>query len=216
MEIINFKGVDNVVYGTAGGANSYIAATPFAALWEALETSAKNIARIQASNLLERQVYCGAPTEPVDKSNLAAQPADTQPLQFPRTGLTDGNDVAIDETSIPYQMENASYDLAAELATDPSSTLLTSNTIGETGVRRIRSVRGVDVLRREDETEFFASASSITGASNLTDRFPLTVMEWIGIWICGAGAGIDAGPEIPCDETVLDPYDYGYGTGGLP
>lgn len=126
------------------------------AAWLALNTTAKETAIARATmhvNDGNRYPYVGV------------KRTQEQALLWPREGAVERDGQAIASTSIPYQLKNATAELAGLLGTGTSTQTVVS-TSG--AIKREK----VDVL----ETEYFSS-EEITG-STLLDRFP-TVESWL-------------------------------------
>lgn len=112
-------------------------------------------AGVSATRTLDRQSWQGTMTDP------------DQGHAFPRTGLTYADGSAVDPLTIPQQFLDANSELAIDLTagatfdTDPSTA---NNT------RRLKA--------GSVEIEYFRVPGSGT-------RFPLSVMELIGLWLGG-------------------------------
>jgi len=177
-------GAAQIVYGTTAGADAYLKASSHGATtWNALDSAAKQRFLINAARILERQAWIGAPTQTVNKTNYLAQPALTQPLQFPRTGLTDKNGVAVSSSTEPLQVTEASYELALSLA-QSDATVLTQAVQGS-NVKEHRLLQRVEGAVQVDESTSYFAANSTTGGSGT--RFPTIVQELIGFWLAGTG-----------------------------
>lgn len=169
---ITIKSVVTTVYGDLTGANAYLAASINGTAWAALTTGVKSQRMIEATRLFERTGWAGTPTATISKT--LPQPANTQPLQWPRTGLTDRNTVALASDAIPEDVISAIYELANMLTS--TSTLLTSETsAGQKKATTTRTKVGpIDVT---DEIEFFGSIQE-NGS-----RFGTQIDELIGLWL---------------------------------
>lgn len=214
MEIITISGVANAIYGTVTGAKAYLAASSHGQAWLSLDSATQKQRLVTATRILERQSWLGAPTEPVDKSNLTNQPANTQPLQFPRTGLVDRNGVAVDSTSIPMDVDSASYEIALALG-ETTPTIQTSST-ATSNVKRQKDLARVEGAITEDvEREFFRSTldSQLGGPP----RFPTIVQELIGLWLA-SGATVLSVPEFGGSDgcSFIEDQDLGFTGSGLP
>jgi len=161
VAIITIGGNDFSVYETVAEIDVYASAAvgDAATAWNAADPIAKPPPAVSASRLLDRQTWQGAKTDP------------TQAEAFPRTGLyyIDGTPVPSDV--VPQQVLDANSELAMDLLsgaavqTDPSTQQQT---------RRLKA--------GSVEIEYF----NLPGTGT---RFPLAVMELIGLWL---GGGSDA------------------------
>lgn len=212
-EVVTVGGVPEILYGTRAGAKAYHAGNSAGSSWAALAADAQRNALITATRLLERQAWAGAPTEPVDKSDYSSQPAGTQPLQFPRTGLSDANGVAVSSTSIPYQVDYATYELALVLSADPAT--VQGQQVATSLVKEHRLLERVEGAVTVDETNKYLTADQ---AGIVPGRFPQAVMELIGLWLAGGAGAADQSPEIGDNgsSSFIECQDLGYFDLGLP
>lgn len=157
------------VYGDETEADLFMAADiELAAGWTALTGDQKPQGLVSATRLIDRQDWLGA---------IAV---DGQPLEWPRTGLTDKNGTEVVSASLPQFVENACIILAAMLAA--KSTLQASASTGS-NVKRVKAGPA--------EVEFFNSTLT-SGAI-----FPARVQDLLGLFLdnqavtgmCAAGTG---------------------------
>lgn len=214
-EIVTVKGVANMIYGTLVGAKAYLAAASHGQAWAALDSAIQKQLLITASRMLERQSWAGDPTDPVDKSDFASQPADTQPLQWPRSGLTDRNEVTLDDTTIPAELDEASYEIAIDLNSTDSTIQTSSTTVSN--VKSEKSSEKVDqAVTVSEETTYFSDAS--VGGIGGPTRFPNIVHELIGIWLGSGPGGAISAPEVGDNDgcSFIEGQDLGFSGLGLP
>lgn len=116
---------------------------------------------VQAFRMLDVLAWSGSKT------------SSSQPMAWPRTGVTDidGNPVAVD--AVPKAIENAMYELAAQLAGDP--TIATAVQSGS-NVHRVEA-KGVGV-------QFFRP----TNIPGVSPTFPVPVQRLIGPFLGSAKA----------------------------
>lgn len=145
----------------ASSALAYLAADPATKQRQAL---------VQATNALDAERWQGAPVLPVD-ARPVPDPG-TQPLQFPRTGLTRYDGSAVSSLLVPIEIERACYLIAAMLVEDPA--LLDSAQAGASNVKRVNA-KGVEI-------EFFTTT---TGG-----RFPTTVQKLLVQFLAGFGSSL--------------------------
>lgn len=156
------------VYGTLAGAKKYlgVALSEAAAAWNALvDDDAKEKTMVNATRLLDRQIW---------KGTAVGTPAFDVVLQWPRAGATDRNGVVVDESTVPVAIEQATYELAALIALDP--TVYTAASTGS----NIQSLRagpvGITYFRATNGT-----------------RLPSVLMDLIGQFM-GSDAADSAAP----------------------
>jgi hypothetical protein len=89
-------------------ANDYMAARLGSTAWDNASVSDKKRALVMATRWLDRQQWAGVPTD-VDTP---------QPLQHPRTGLTDCNGTAVASTVVAPGIPEAEYELALDILGD--------------------------------------------------------------------------------------------------
>lgn len=155
----------------------------------ALEIDDETAARllITAFRILERQTWGGSKTDP------------DQDAQFPRTGLVRKDGTAVDDNTVPIEIEHAQCELGFDLYL--SSALETSGGTGN-DKRRVRA----DTV----EVEYFRPSGSTNGVGG--PRFGPHIMELIGAFLAGAVGGLFGGTFVSggvdesafTDENSLD------------
>ena len=155
MSLIAYPTAGANSYSNLADAEIYFSDTLNASAWDSTDQPTKEKALITVTRLIDRQSWKGAPT------------VSPQDLDFPRTGLTDTEGVAIPGNDLPPFLLPAVYEYA--LLVLQSSNLQKEVSSGGTSIRRIRA----DVT----EVEFFNTA----GVS--TTRLPGIVHELLGRYL---------------------------------
>lgn len=145
------------VYSDVATADIYFNASTRFEEWDAFTDDEKARGLVQSTRLIDRQVWEGEKT--------ATSPE--EPGQFPRTGLTDCYGDAVDSTTVPAQVIEASQLLAIDIM--GGNTVETSRTQEDT-TKRLKA----DTV----EIENFRLDSSVTSG-----RFPLPVMDLISCFL---------------------------------
>ncbi len=126
------------VYQDVAGADLYLQADfTRTANWDALDTDQKSQALVSATRRLDRLNWAGQKT------------VDTQPLEFPRTGLVDKDGNPVDSGTVPTEIEDGTsllaYIITQDAAADEEATT-SSNTkkvaAGPASVEFFRPERG--------------------------------------------------------------------------
>ena len=177
-------------------ATTYFLASLNAAAWTAADADTKAQALVTATRMLDKQNWEGEPTDTVTP----------QPLEWPRTGASDCNDIAVPSTDVPDGIVFGSYELASALLEDAS---VQSASSGGSNVRRSRDKVG-DL---ETEREYFNS-TSMKGSSQNAGRFPTAVQEFVSCFY--GGSGIASVSITGAQESFFADRDYGYDGEGLP
>jgi hypothetical protein len=101
------------IYGDLAGAQKYlrVIVTPAGVAWNALDTTTQSKLLVNARYLLDRQDWQGDPT-------FIILPSTPTELQWPRSNAYDKNGILV--TGVPASMPAAEYEIAAQLATNPS------------------------------------------------------------------------------------------------
>jgi hypothetical protein len=151
------------IYGTqtgGGGSVEYLTAssTEAATAYLAATPDAQARALVSVARLLNRQRWQGLKT------------LDAQPLAWPRTSVADSYGNVVDSLSIPVDVINASYELAAMVIADPS--LLDKASTAENISSLQAGSVSISFFRREG------------GA-----RFPTIVEELIGAYLSSSASG---------------------------
>lgn len=195
MGTVSVNSTTFTVYGPTGATATLDAAKTYlkAAIgagpdaWNALATDdLKSKFIVAAFRYLERQVWAGAKT-------VAGQTE-----QWPRTGVVDAYDVAVDSASVPQVLIDAQYELAAIFAGD--ETVASAASTGS-NIKRLKA--GVEV-------EYFRA----TDVDSTATKLPQVVMEMVGMFLGGAtGLVRSTVSGADCDESAFDysgdsyPYD---------
>ncbi len=166
------------VYGGITACTSYLngrnsaGAVAFRAL-----PSADDRARalIQATAFLDAQTWQGMPTTPAVGGTA---------LQWPRTGVIDVNGNAVDSSTVPTNVVNAVFELAALFADDAD---LAENVDAGTNVRGVKAgSAGVD---------FFVPTSALDGSAPLLPpQAERLVAQYLGSAV-ESGGGVVSGTE---------------------
>lgn len=191
MGTVTIDATDFDVYGDVAGATSYFLGTTQYGTWSALDADTQGRLIIMATRFLDRQRWQGSKT------------SEAQALEFPRTGLTDKNGVAVDDATVPVAVEQATYELALTFNT---STAIMNAISSGSNVKRVKA--------GSVEVENFRPTDFSRG------RFPKLVQELVGLWLGGSGstaAGFAFGqgerryyqPDAISDEDQVDQSDYG-------
>jgi hypothetical protein len=205
MATITIRGTLYEVYGDLTGANAYFAAAVHGAPWAAASSSTRNQALVTATRVFERTGWRGSPTEPVDKTQ--PQPADTQPLEWPRTDLVDLNGVDVPSGAIPQDVIDGNFEYALAVINDASiqtSAQTGSNVKGDALTERVEGAITVT-----EEKSFFVSTLGKNG------QFPTIVQDYIGLWLDStrAAVGISAGGTDVCSQSGAE---FGFNIPGFP
>jgi hypothetical protein len=205
MATITISGTLYEVYGTLASANSYFSAAVHGAPWGDASSSTRNQALVTATRVFERTGWQGAPTEPVDKTQ--PQPADTQPLEWPRTGLVDMNDVDVPSDSIVQDVIDGNFEYALAVINDAAVQTVSapgSNVKMDNLTERVEGAITVTT-----ENTFFNSTLGKNG------QFPTIVQDYIGQWLASTKAAVGnfAGGTDVCSQSGAD---YGYNLPGFP
>lgn len=177
------------IYGTEAGAATYFRARLGASAWNSAGSSDKKRGLVSATRWIDSARWQGAPT------------ASGQALAFPRTGLLDCDGVAVDDSTVPAEVDQACYELALKLLEDPT---LVDNVNSGSDEKRLKAGSA--------EIEFFRNASSSLpgGGASL---FPAAAARLLRCFIAGASgirgsfnSGVDDAESLldPCDRFSLD------------
>lgn len=163
MGSVVINAVTYTIYGTHTGAASateYLNASisQAAKAWAALEADDEKRTLVSATRVLDEQVWAGQKTNPA------------QAQQWPRTGVFRKDGTAVDSASVPQEIIDGSYELAAALAQDAS------------------------LLNQSDGSSNISSLSTLGGTSlsffrrQQTGRFPVAVQDLVGQFLPGAAS----------------------------
>jgi len=145
--------------------------------WATRTADQKGAALVAATNRLDLFSYKGSKT------------GSPQPNQFPRTGITDRDGVAVPDTDVPLDMANATIYLAGSIATKPAAAGMAG-----TGSNNKRVKAG------SAEVEFFKP----TAGKPLSDETAYALIQWYlaGLVPAFSGGGMASGTcETPFDTT---------------
>lgn len=144
-------------YINVADADTYFDDAIHASAWEDSTSDTKAKALVTATRSLDRQNWNGA----------KYQDAPTQVLDWPRSGLVDSEGDAVDETTVPQEILDATCELALALIQNPE--LQDSANTGN----NIKRMKAGSV-----ELEYIRGTS---GA-----RFPTVINELVGLWLSGS------------------------------
>lgn len=174
--------VDTNCYISRANAITYFTDLIHGADFLGAEVTIQDQALISATAMLDRQEWVGTQT----------QPKPTQPLDWPRTGVSDpeGNPVASD--AVPQFMKDATCELALALIQD-----LTVQTNADTGVN-IKSLKAGSA-----EIQYFVGKTG--------PRFPTIIHEIIGFYLLSTSAYTSPYYGASEAETGLTDHDLSKG-----
>ncbi|MHA1859154.1 MAG: DnaT-like ssDNA-binding protein [Candidatus Thorarchaeota archaeon] len=156
-------------YVSVADANTYFKLAIHAAAWDNASSGDKEKSLATATRQLDRQDWDGEKYED----------APTQALDFPRSGLIDSEDNAVDEAVVPQEIIDATCELGLALLNN--NQLQDQSTTGS----NIKSLKAGSA-----EIEYIRATSG--------SRFPTIVDELIGLWLtAGSGSATAlAGPFV--------------------
>ena len=204
MPTVSIAGQTIEVYEALAAANTYFQTVLTGASWSAATTSDRIKALVQSTLIFDRSRWRGAPTEPISKTQ--PQPANTQPIAWPRTGVTDRDGVEIADDTVPLDILNGYYEMANVVLGDIA--VLTQVNSGS-NVRRTRVKEKVDVIETENEIEYFIPTI------RYATKFPTIVQDYIGFYLASSvsnTAAFAGGTDLESGAAV----DWGTGSGGWP
>ncbi len=206
MATVNISGTDYEVYGDLANANTYFAGALNNDGWTAASFGDKNKALVSATRMFDRTFWVGASTLPMSKT--VPQPAGTQPLLWPRTGVVDCGGLAVPDDVIPEDIVAGSFELANALLGDTNDTIETTPNSGS-NLRSDMLREKVDVLETETAQEFFQPTL------NTATRYPTQVHEYIRCYLsAGRGGSLVVATGL-CDDSSFDD-DFTFNPYGLP
>lgn len=141
-------------YISVADADTYFEDAIHASVWSSASPGDKAKALVTATRFFDRQNWNGS----------KYQDAPTQVLDWPRSGLTDSNGNALDETEVPQEILDATCELALTLLQNPSAQDST-----DTG-SNIKRMKAGSV-----EIEYIRGTSGT--------RFPTIINELVGLWL---------------------------------
>lgn len=153
---LSIDGVTYDVYKSVSDTDDYLGGRLGASAWTGeSDADVKARALVTATRMLDRQKWAGA------------QNSSSQPLAFPRSGLTDREGESIAASTVPPDIETAQMELALALLQDES---LQDRARGGSG-REKRSIRTSDAA-----VEFWRPRDS-------GDAFPPIVQQLVGHYL---------------------------------
>jgi hypothetical protein len=141
-------------YVDVATADTYFEHAIHAAAWVAATDELKANALVSATRSLDRQDWEGEKYQ------------ESQTLDFPRSGLTDSEGNAVDETLVPQEIKDATCEYGLALIEDP--TLAGQSNTGS-NIKRLKAGSA--------EIEYIRGTNG--------QRFPTIVFELIGPWLSG-------------------------------
>lgn len=178
--VITIGAQDYEAYETVAQISTYAAAAIGDApdAWRAADADTQGRAGVSATRTLDRQSWQGTMTDP------------NQGHAFPRTGLTYADGTAVDPTAIPQQLLDADSELAMALT---AGATFETDASTENATRRLKA--------GSVEIEYFRIPGTGT-------RFPLAVMELIGLWLGGLSTVDGSEASGVCDKTSFGRPNY--------
>lgn len=167
-------------YISVDDADTYFALAIHASVWASLDLSVKESALVTATRMLDRQKWVGTKT---------VLDATTQPLQWPRTYVTDRNGTTVPSDTVPQEIIDATCELAIALINDPS---LQNTTDSGSNIKRVKA----DTV----EIEYIRTKSGT--------RFPVVINELVGLWL--SSSSTISGPFLSGtdnESTLSDTFD---------
>ena len=186
MGTVNVNGVNATIYGTLTGAQQYLefAIGSGADAWRALVDAGNDDQQgrllVQAFRMLEAMTWAGAKT------------SDVQTEQWPRTGVEDIYGDEVDDATVPTNIVNGEYELAALLA---ATAALTSSALTGSNTKKL-AAGPVSI-------EYFRPTDTLDTATVL----PKQVMDLVGQYLASStstASGATAYGVDPCDEPAAE------------
>lgn len=209
MGQLTIGGVLYEIYGDRPGADAYFKAAVYGSTWSDAEGSVRNQALVTAMRVFEVTRWQGSPTQPISPvpQPPTPQPAGTQPLSWPRSGLSDQEGVPVPDSSIPIDVINGSYEYALAVLADPESVVAQQSGSNVKVQKQSQRVEGAITV--SSEVQYF---NPTTGR---VPTFNQAVLGYISLWLeAGISGGLTtvSGTERPSnfDDGRLD---YGYTRG---
>ena len=169
-------------YEYAAAGDRYFTDRINGANWLAATTALKEQALVSATSWLDRQLWVGEQTAP--------KPG--QALDWPRTGVTDQEGIAVDSGSVPKFIIDATFELALSLIND--STIQESSSANADNVKKIKGGSA--------EITFFFDSSTVAGT-----KFPQIVMELVSFYLLSSGSITSPFASGLDNETGLEVYE---------
>lgn len=188
MGQVTISGTTYDVYGTADGLKAYLAGKLGPLAYDTAESADKSKALVSATRWIDREKWQGSMTDEVTP----------QPLEWPRTGVTDCDGNAVDSASVPDDIINATYELAEILLGDPAAAD-GANTGSNT--KRVKAGSA--------EVEFFRPGSA-DGSGGGGTLFPVPAQKLVACFLEGAGGAFStpyAGGTSQPSSFCTDDFD---------
>ncbi|HUT76452.1 MAG TPA: DnaT-like ssDNA-binding protein [Polyangia bacterium] len=193
---VSISGNSFDVYGSVALASAYFAGSSSGfATWTALDANAKKRALVSGRRVLDRQRWKGT------KDGGAGQAT-----AFPRAGLVDASGFPITSTVVPDEVCEAGYELGLDMAGGDAAGV-ESDATGSVKSSSER-VGGVSI-----STATYADPRA-TGSPTAA-RFPVNVMELIGLWLSASSADGAIGYGTDAESAFTD-GQFGVELRGLP
>jgi len=170
------------VYGGLTAATHYLLAKigDAGAAWRGLSADDKSRVLISATRFIDAQVWQGTPTTPAVGGTT---------LMWPRAGVLDINGNAVDSSTVPTNVVNAAFELAAIFADDPD---IEGQRDAGSNVRSVKAgSAGVD---------FFVPTGAQDGSASV---FPEIVERLIGQYLASG----DVTASIATGTTGVSQFD---------
>jgi len=168
-------------------AKTYFSASLNATAWTGASQTTQAQALVTATRILDKQSWVGSPTDPA-----------TQPLAWPRTGVTDRNGQTVADDEVPPAIYLATYELALAILQDAA--VQTAKNTGSS-VKRNRNREKVGELEVETDVEYFSA--NVNGG---TTRFPTSVQEYIKQFLAGLAVGALASGTDICSTELYSEF----------
>lgn len=163
--IVTIGGNPYEVYGGATACGIYLGAAigDPATAWVAASPTLQAQLLVAATRYIDAQVWQGLPTSPAVGGTT---------LQWPRTGVIDANGIAVDATTVPQNLINGVFELAAILADDPDVFSAADQGTNTKGVKAGSA-----------SVDYFVPTSASDGSAPL---FPIVVQRLIAQYLGAA------------------------------
>lgn len=170
-------------YVSVAAADTYFELLLHADNWTAATTGTKEKALATATNMMDRKNWQGSKT------------SDSQPLEWPRTGVTDKNGDVVASDSLPQALLDGCCELALSLINDA-----TVQTAAATGGDNVKSM-----TTGKTSVDFFSPSSPIPSGAT----FPAIAQEYLGQFLALSSTaipyvdGTDVESEFDDDDRQL-------------
>ncbi len=147
MGQVTIQGTTFDIYGTEAGADDYMKARWGSEAWADADAADRRQTLVSATRMIDRENWIGQKT------------VSSQPLEFPRTGLTDKDGNPVDSATVPLAVEEANYELAFALLND--ATVQEADNTGS-NVKRVKAGSAeVQFFRATDGAPFPTIANDL-------------------------------------------------------